>query len=39
MRAVNLSTWGLIAMLFLAVWNVGQAQDSLGMHYVATLDY
>jgi hypothetical protein len=39
MRAVHLRTWGLIVILFLAVWNVGQAQDSLGMHHVATLDY
>jgi len=30
---------GLIIMLFLAVWNVGQAQDSLGMSCVSNLDY
>jgi hypothetical protein len=39
MRAVQWSKWGLIVMLLLAVWNVGQAQDSLGMHHVATLGY
>jgi len=39
MRTVHLSRCGLIVMLFLAVWNIGQAQDSLGMHHVATLDY
>ncbi len=26
-------------MLFLAIWNIGLAQDSLGMHHVTTLDY
>jgi len=39
MRLVRLSTCGLIVILFLAVWNVGQAQDSLGMRCVSTLDY
>jgi len=39
MRNVRLSTCGLTIMVFLAVWNVGQAQDSLGMHHVASLVY
>jgi len=39
MRTVRLSTCELIVILFLAMWNVGQAQDSLGMRCVSTLDY
>jgi hypothetical protein len=39
MRMVHLIMCGLVVILFLAVWNVGQAQDSLGMHHVARLDY
>jgi hypothetical protein len=39
MKTVHLSKGGLIIMLFLAVWNVGQAQDSLGMGCVSGLDY
>jgi len=34
-----LSKCGLIVMLFLAVWKVGQAQDSLGMRCLTTLEY
>jgi len=39
MRPVHLSACGLMVLLFLAVWNVGQAQDSLGISCVATLEY
>jgi len=39
MRMIRLSKWGLIVMLFLAVWNVGQAQDSLGMSCLSSLEY
>ena len=39
MRTVHLSRYGLVILLFLAVWNVGLAQDSLGMSCVSTLDY
>ncbi len=39
MRAVHLSRCGLVILLFLAIWNVGLAQDSLGMSRVATLAY
>jgi len=39
MRTPCLSKCGLIVILFLAMWNVGQAQDSLGMRCVSTLDY
>ncbi len=39
MRTVHLSRCGLVILLFLAIWNVGQAQDSLGMSRVSTLDY
>jgi hypothetical protein len=39
MRTVHLCRCGLIVMLFLAVWNVGQAQDSLGVSCVRVLDY
>ena len=38
MRTVHLSKCGLI-LLFLAIWNVGQAQDSLGMRYLSGLEY
>ncbi len=39
MRTVHLSRCGLVILLFLAVWNVGQAQDSLGMRCLSSLDY
>jgi hypothetical protein len=39
MRTVHLIKFGLIILLFLAIWNVGQAQDSLGMRCVSGLDY
>jgi hypothetical protein len=38
MRKSYLYIWGLVALL-LVVGKVGQAQDSLGMYHVATLDY
>jgi hypothetical protein len=39
MRTLYLSKWGLTLILLLAVWNVGQAQDSLGMQYLSGLSY
>jgi hypothetical protein len=39
MKATKSSIWGLVLMLLMALWSVGQAQDSLGMSRVATLDY
>ena len=39
MRAVYLSRCVLIVLLLLAVWNVGLAQDSLGMSRVSALAY
>jgi hypothetical protein len=39
MRTVHLCRCGLILILFLAVWNVGQAQDSLGMSCLSGLEY
>ena len=39
MRTVRLSKCGLGLMLLLAVWKVGQAQDSLGVSCARVLDY
>ena len=39
MRAVHLSRCVLVVLLLLAVWNAGQAQDSLGMSCVSGLEY
>ena len=39
MKTIRLIKWGAIALLFLFIGNIGQAQDSLGMHHVNTLDY
>jgi hypothetical protein len=39
MRTAPLSRWGIFAVLFLSVWSIGQAQDSLGIHHVGTLEY
>jgi len=39
MKTVRLTTCGLIVMLLPAIWNVGQAQDSLGMSCLSSLNY
>jgi hypothetical protein len=39
MRTAPLSRWGIFAVLFLSVWSIGQAQDSLGMSRADALDY
>ena len=39
MKTVHTSRCVLIVLLLLAVWNVGQAQDSLGMSCLSSLEY
>ncbi len=39
MKTFYLCRYGLVILLFLAIWSVGQAQDSLGMRCLSGLNY